>query len=166
MAELDFNQSLDKITEREVVFDFFSRLSLGYNLNDPDDANTTIFNSGANVKNILAKTIMALPTTIALNLADIHTKYIEINTTSAQTTSIEVLIPKDCIILLAYAERARVDLKDLFEEISIIGDNKKYRMKLDIPYNNSEIIKFYYMKGSNDDQDPEMHDEIDDGEWG
>lgn len=142
MSIIDFNSNLDKITEQEVVYDFFSRLLIGHDLKDLDNSNNVIFNSGYNVKNILAKTIMALPTSIALNLADIKTTYITIDPASTSTT-ISITLSTESTLVLAYAERSRVDLSSLFTT----EDNKTFTLNLDIPYKNKEIIKFYYLLG-------------------
>ena len=139
MSIIEFNSNIDKITEQEIVYDFFSRLSIGHDLKDLD-SNNTIFNSGYNVKNILSKIIMSLPTNIEYKLADIKTKYITIDPAST-STSISINLQYKSTLILAYAEKTRVDLTSLFTT----SNNITFNLNLDVPYENKEIIKIYYI---------------------
>lgn len=135
-----FNAELDKITEREVVYDFVSRLKIGKSFTDPDNESTIIFDPPTKLKDIMRKAVMALPTTIALNLDEIHTTYINIQANN-EYNEISIVFPSKTTLLLAYSERTQTDLTSLFTPSE---NNTKYTMTIDVPYENTDIIKFYY----------------------
>ena len=152
----EFNPNLDKITERDVVPDFYSRLKIGKPFANPDiseerlseSPDSIIFNTGTNVKIINEKIAMCLPTSILNDLNRIHITDVSINTDDA-LSEIEIYLPKTAHIILAYSEKTQIDLTNLFvldEEASASIETNKYTMVLDTPYQNKDNIKFYYYK--------------------
>ena len=83
---------------------------------------------------------MSLPTNIEYKLADIKTKYITIDPAST-STSISINLQYKSTLILAYAEKTRVDLTSLFTT----SNNITFNLNLDVPYENKEIIKIYYI---------------------
>lgn len=147
MSNIEFNPNLDKITEQEVVYDFFSRLSLGHDMSiiedDPDGKTITPFIAGDNVKEILLKTVMAFPPTISNNLKSIRVKYIDVDVND-NLEQIKINLPENAVPILIYAERTMTDLTNLFEKDTETTSFSLYIMELDTPYANSEKIKVYY----------------------
>lgn len=152
MAE-EFNPNLDKVTERDVVPDFYSRLKLGKPFADPDIPeqflggleDLVIFKAGTNVKFINEKMAICLPTNIVNNLSRIHVT----NELISKDEEVSVYLPKTAHIILAYSEKTQTDLTSLFvfdEEASADIATNKYTMTLDVPYQNEDNIKFYYYK--------------------
>ena len=141
-----FNEKLDKITEREVVYDFISRLKYGKDVVDLDDESTILFPQNTKVKETIQRLIMQFPDRISKNLKNIHTGALVLNTGSV---TYNISIPKEGTkeptILLAYSERTGFDLTDcLIEGTSNDSGSVLYNLNLDVPFNNRDTIKYYY----------------------
>lgn len=162
MADVDpiFNPELDRITEREVVFDFVSRIKYGRDFKSTEEGfeDLVIFSPPRFLKDMLRKDVMSFPKTIAHNMDNILTSH-RIIKVGEQT--ITVTMPSKCrCLLLAYSERLQQDLTSLFTK-----NDSTYTLTLDVPYepcidpevtafygNNfggdatySDIIKFYWL---------------------
>ena len=147
-----FNRPLDLITEREVVYDFVTRLMIGKDWTDPQYSNT-IFDQNLHLKNILRQMAKSLPTSVYNNLQNLTTSYVEIE--SGDTT---VTCDVRGKLLLAYSERTGQDLTDCFSQTGGVvayndeNGNAQYRytyvMTTDVPYTNNDIIRFYAVGNS------------------
>lgn len=144
MSDIEFNPNLDKITERETVYDFFDRLTVGRDTS-VDINNTAItLHSNDNIKNILAKLLyFALPEQFPYIISNIKTTFINVN---ANSLDIKFHIPKNSNIIAIYSDKTGDDLIDIFEENIEYEDenNKEYIMKIDCGYINNDVIKIYF----------------------
>lgn len=155
-----FNPELDKVTERETVFDFVSRLPIGLNFTsiEAGKEDMVIFKPPRKLKDIIRKDVMALPKTIAYNLDNVLTTFVIINV-DGKTKEIVAPIPAGTdpaqTLLLAYSERLQQDLSSLF-----VKEGTSFKMTIDVPYQNCfestntksfykdgvcDIIKFYWL---------------------
>ena len=137
-----FNRPLDLITEREVVYNFVTRLMIGEDWTDPEYSNT-IFSQNLHLKNILRQIAKYLPTSVYNNLQTLETTYAEV---SSGDTSVHLNI-YGTQLLLAISERTGQDLTDAFTFMQNTTYNGKsameYMMTTDVPYENDDIIRFY-----------------------
>ena len=141
-----FNPQLDKITEREVVYDFISRLTYGKDVVDPDNNQTILLPRQTLVKESIEKLIMQFPDRISKNIQNIHTNILVTDTGSVTyNISIPKYHGKSATILLAYSDRTGFDLTDCFVAGTSSDPNADlFVYSLDIPYTNRESIKYYY----------------------
>ena len=65
---LPFQQPIDLITEREMVYDIFERSKLGHDLKDLDN---TYFKAGTFLTDLIKKFIYMLPHTLVLNFLNV-----------------------------------------------------------------------------------------------
>lgn len=145
MATIPFNETLDKITEREVVFDFVSRLSYGYDATDPDDRETIIIPQKTLLKDSLEKIMMQFPNRISKNLNEIHTGIFGLDTVQVQyNLTIPFVDSKAPVMLLAYSERTGLDLTDIFT-VSTENNETTYTLLFDAPCTNTDTIKYYFI---------------------
>ena len=138
-----FNQELDKITEREVVYDFVSRLTIGKDMMCQDTGKTShvLFPAKTNFKRIVAKIASMLPTKVMLNMDNIQTKHWEVK------TGTQILVTHiDGEILAIYSEQLGMDILRCFTKGNpdSTGHNV-YSMTLDVPYTNDDTLKIYYI---------------------
>lgn len=72
----EFNPELDKITEREVVYDFVNRLRIGRSIQSVDSYNNyTLFSPPEKLENILARLAMANNEDLAANIGKLYTMW-------------------------------------------------------------------------------------------
>ena len=143
----EYDASLDKLTEREMVYDIYSRLRFGKKLEDPDKYRTHSIQSSANnyygnqygyyndplvpatalVKKISAKLIMSMPQTISKNISRIHTVTIPISSNSYDR-SVSAIVYGDMELVLAYLEKAMVDVSSIMTTETIYKEyNYNYK---------------------------------------
>ena len=151
-SDEEYDASLDKLTEREMVYDIYSRLRFGKNLEDPDKYRThSIQSSGSSyygnqygyydynnndllapstalVKKLNAKLIMAMPQTISKNISGIHTVTIPIGENSFDT-EVSATVYGRMDVVLAYLEKAMVDVSSIittdYESVEYEGGYKE-----------------------------------------
>ena len=140
MADIIFNADLDKITEQEVVYDFFDRLLAGKNTSIND---VKVINKDDNIKLLLAKLIFDMPKQISSRLSNI--KVLTINVSENDIT-IAFEISKTANICIIYSEKTGDNLTEIFKkDINYDDDNNdQYIMDIDCPYINNDVIKVYY----------------------
>lgn len=144
MSNINFNPNLDKITEREVVYDFFDRLAIGKDTNIDEYNDTKILNQNDNVKSLLTKLLFNLPSEIISIITSIKSKSINI---SVYDINISFTLPKNSTICLIHSEKNNDNLTEIFEKNTEYNDNDsdEYIMNLDCPYINDDVIKIYYI---------------------
>lgn len=140
MADIIFNPDLDKITEQEVVYDFFDRLSAGKNTSIND---IKVINKDDNIKSLLAKLIFDLPAQVSSKLSNIKVTTINV---SENDITIAFTIPKIADICIIYSEKTGDNLTEIFKKDTNYNDdnNDQYIMDIDCPYMNNDVIKVYY----------------------
>ena len=139
-----FQYDIDKITERETVFDFVSRLSIGRDFVNQD------YDSGANSgdkqiilpKNIklkdgvLMQIIRALDISDKLNLDKLKTSY---KSVAAGTKTVNIADPTNAKLIRIVQEKTGMDVTEYF---SRSGSN--YTTTFDVAMTNADIFKAYY----------------------
>lgn len=139
-----FNYRLDKITEREVVFDFVSRLSIGKDFINKD------YNSGANTndKQIIFPADMMLKDEVLMNmirtmnvsdithLDKIKTAY---KTVEAGDKSVTIEIPTGYTLYRIVQEKTGQDVTQCFAK-----SDENYIATFDVPCTHSDNYKAYY----------------------
>lgn len=152
MAEVFFNKDLDKITEREVVPDFVSRLSIGKDLTNPDDENKVIIPVGTKLKDgVLMNMIRTFNISDIEHLDSIKTTYTKV---SAGETSISIPMPTDnddnihtgYLLYRVVQERTGQDVSECFK-YNVYEDEAGhvyYKFDLDVPTTHDDIYKAYF----------------------
>ena len=143
-----FNYELDKITERETVYDFVSRLNTGkdfinqdYNPSQNSNDKQIIFPAGSKLKDdVLMNIIRTLDTSHILNLDKLQTSYKKSNAGSLLAF---IEIPKEATLYRIVQESTGYDVTSCFEE-GIMNDNKSYMCIFDTRSTRDEIYKAYY----------------------
>lgn len=145
MANVDpFNYRLDKVTERETVYDFVSRLNIGkdfinkdYNSGANADDKQVIFPAGAMLKDeILTNMIRTMDMSDILHLDKIKISYKSIE---VGEKSVIIPIPSDCILYRIVQEKTGHDVTQCFNKS---GDT--YVTTFDVPTTHADIYKAYY----------------------
>lgn len=145
MANVDpFNYELDKVTEREVVYDFLSRLSIGKNFVNQDYDSATnsndkqnIFTAGAMLKDeILMNIIKTIDVSDIIHLDKIKTAYKSI---AAGVTSVTIAIPSGCTLYRIIQEKTGQDVTQCFSK-----SGSKYVATFDVATTHADIYKAYY----------------------
>lgn len=135
-----FNGDLDKITEREVVYDFVSRLKFGKNLtniNEHNKSSVVIVRAGEKLKDLICRLIMFLPSYVIDNIVGLTIAKLEINIGSA---SVAISQPNGKTLLRAISETTGQDITDCF---TLSGS--AYLLEVDTPYTTKDIIKLYFI---------------------
>lgn len=139
-----FNYKLDKITEREVVFDFISRLSIGKDFVNQD------YDAGANSNDkqiiipadtmlkdgVLMNIIRTMDMSDILHLDTIRTAY---KSVEVGEKSVTIVIPPDCILYRIVQEKTGHDVTQCFTK----SDNA-YIATFDVPTSITDTYKAYY----------------------
>ena len=145
MANVErFNKEIDKITEREVVFDFVSRLTIGKDFINQDYNNTEntndrqfIFNDNAKLKDdILANIIRTLDTSDIHNLSKIKTAY---KTIGIGEKSVSIAVPLGCTLYRIIQEKTGQDVTKCFEPKGNV-----YTAEFDTPSTHIDTYKAYF----------------------
>lgn len=139
-----FNYELDKITERETVYDFVSRLKTGRAFENKDldsGANdndvSVIFPAGVKLKDeILSNIIRTMDVSDIIHLSKIKTSYKSINTGD---TSVTIKIPNGCTLYRIIQEKTGYDVTSCFSKS---GSN--YVATFSVPATHSDTYKAYY----------------------
>ena len=141
MANVPFDSKVDKITERETVFDFFERTKTGRVLADPDSS-LQLFPNNTFLTEIASKLVMMNHQTLSENIKDIHTTFIDVDANSVG--SVRVSLPAGSTLIKAYSEQSGEDLTDCFDcnaSASIVDCVMTFAGK----FNHADRIKFYYI---------------------
>lgn len=136
----EFNPELDKITEREMVYDIYSRIKIGKNVVDPD-SNLTLFSPPISIQDIDVKTIMLLPTSLAFNINKLHTTYINISPLNG--TEVSCIVSGKANLIRAYLERSLTDISTLITT-DYSDQLTTFNFSYDVPFINNDILKLYY----------------------
>jgi hypothetical protein len=139
-----FNYEIDKITEREVVYDFVSRLSIGRDFINKDcntAANSNdkqvILPAGMLLKDeVLMNMIRTMDMSDILHLDKIKTAY---KTITAGTKSVSITIPSGCTLYRIIQEKTGQDVTQCFTKS---GNN--YVTNFDVPSSHADTYKAYY----------------------
>ena len=145
MANVDpFNYKLDKITEREVVYDFVSRLSIGkdfinkdYNSSTNSNDKQVIFPAETMLKDeILMNMIRTMDTSDILHLDKIKTAYKSIGVGEKTVT---ISIPSGCTLYRIIQEKTGQDVTQCFTR-----SGNTYIATFDVVTTIPDIYKAYY----------------------
>lgn len=150
-----FDPIVDKITEREMVYDIYERSTAGKPVTD--NINGVIyFSEGSSLKKIDTQTIKGLPSYVANNIDGLMVTEINItagsisNTATVYFTDIEkfdIMAPRNTnyTILGAYLERVNVDVKSLIN-IGATNDRLLFTLHCDVPSLEDDTVKIYFVK--------------------
>lgn len=145
MANVDsFNYDLDKITERETVYDFVSRLSIGINFSNQDyNAGTNnndkqiILPAGMKLKDgVLMNMIRTMDTSDILHLDKIKTSY---KSVGIGEKSVTIAIPSGCTLYRIIQEKTGEDVTQCF-----VKNGNNYVATFDVGTSIADIYKAYY----------------------
>lgn len=137
MALAPFDESKDKITERELVFDIFERLKLGKQLKT---GNTVLNNAGTKITEVLGKIIaFALPLSVVQSYLNIKTGYIHI---SPGDRSGSTTISGAQHIAHAISQQTGEDVTSCLST-AVASGNITVTMTVDSAYKSEEYIKIY-----------------------
>lgn len=140
---INFNHGKDRITEAEVVPDFFERLLINNNnirINDVQLTNNS--NNSIKAINLLSTSLLLLPQEVIKNIKDI--KIIIFNVAN-EAKSPQFTISASATILAIISNKTKNDLINLFTQDGDINNGIK-TMKMntdDIYINNDTFIVFY-----------------------
>ena len=138
MAYFPFQNDIDKVTERELVYDIVERLSLGEDLGEIDN---TLWTRGTLITTILKKLAYALPASITLNMLNVKTGVITINAGQSSGSTVITNLNNN-VLLMAVSEQIGCDIKDCIQT-NVSGNNVTYSITVNTPYTKNEYIKIY-----------------------
>lgn len=134
-----FNNELDKITEREVVYDFVSRLKFGKDLTNIIEHNTAqrvIVSAGEKLKDLICRIIMMMPSYVINNIIGLRVASLEI---SVGSVSAAISQPSGKTLLRAISETTGQDITDCF---TLSGGT--YTIAVNTPYTSKDTVKMYF----------------------
>lgn len=135
-----FNGDLDKITEREVVYDFVSRLKFGKDLTNTIEYNTAqrvIVSAGEKLKDLICRIIMMMPSYVISNIVRVYVASLEI---PVGATSAAINHPSGKTLLRAISETTGQDITDCFT----LSDST-YTISVAVPYTSKDTVKMYFV---------------------
>jgi hypothetical protein len=138
----EFNYPLDKITERETVFDFVERLGIGVDFTNPnyngaenDIDKQIIFGANTKVKDgILAQIISTLAISDLINLNNVKTSF---KAVKAGETKVGILVPNGATLYKIIQEKTGQDVTACFSRVT----SDYYGTTFDVPIEHSDIFK-------------------------
>ena len=134
---LPFQQPVDLITEREMVYDIFERSKLGRDLTD---ISNTYFKAGTFLTDLVKKFIYMLPHALVLNFLNVKVGEIAIKAGS-KTGSCTISGLNEGKVILAYSQQMQIDIS---ENINTVGTNNILcTIATDVPYIKDDYIKIY-----------------------
>lgn len=152
-ADEEYNSSLDKLTEREMVYDIYSRFRFGKAVEDPDkyriysiennydynyEENQDLIPPTAFVKKINAKLITSMPHTLSKNISKLHTVNIPIE---GDLSTVKATVYGKVQVILAYLEKAMVDVSSIIDtEYVSVGYNNHYKEIYPIDITNNDDL--------------------------
>lgn len=134
-----FNSDLDKITEREVVYDFVSRLKFGKDLTNTIEHNAAyrvIVVAGEKLKDLICRILMMMPSYVINNIVGLRVASLEIPVGS---TSAAISQPSGKTLLRAISETTGQDITDCF---TLSGST--YTITVAAPYTSKDTVKMYF----------------------
>lgn len=137
MAEMQpFNSDLDKITEREVVPDFVSRLKIGKKF--LDENGHKLFDENSKLKDdILLQIIKSINTYDIFKISIFKTSYTVIE---AGSKNAAITVPESANIYKIIQEKTGLDVTECFKKIT----NKTYVAEFASAIPHQDIFKAYY----------------------
>jgi hypothetical protein len=140
----EFNYPLDKITERETVFDFVERLGIGVDFVNPNYNGATndidkqiIFEVNTKVKNgILAQIIATLPISDLIKLDVLKTSFKDV---PIGATTVTIAVPETATLYKIIQEKTGQDVTSCFSRVG-----STCTTTFDVPMINTDIFKAYY----------------------
>lgn len=139
-----FNYRLDKITEREVVFDFVSRLSIGkdfinqdYNQAENSIDKQIIIPANTLLKDgVLMQIIRTMDISDIINLDKLKTSFKDV---AVGDKSVRIPIPTGATLYKIVQEKTGQDVTACFSK-----SGNYYVTTFDVPMTNKDIFKAYY----------------------
>ena len=138
MAYFRFNNDIDKVTERELVYDIVERMTLG---DDLTEGTNTLWTKGTFITDIWKKIVYMLPPTVTLNILNIKTGVIDI-AAGAKTGNVIIQNLTNREVLLAISEQNGCDVKEALDTF-ITGNDITVTLTVDTPYTRPEHIRVY-----------------------
>lgn len=146
-----FNYSLDKITEREVVYDFVSRLKIGEAFDNKDvdtgansNDKSVIFPAGYKLKDdVLMNIIRTMDISDILHLDSIKTTY---KSVMPGESTVIIKVPEGGYTLYRIIqEKTGYDVTECFTEHKA-SSNDYYKAEFNVPFTTDDIYKAYFFK--------------------
>jgi len=137
MNNIPFNYKLDKVTERELVYDIVERLSLGKDLKD---GSTLFYKAGTMVTDVIKKIIFMLPPSIVIHYSDLKVGVIHI-APGQKSGSCTINGLSNGEIALAYSQQTQMDIKECITKSG--GTNLTCTYTTKVPFEREEYVKVY-----------------------
>lgn len=136
-----FDKDLDKITEREVVYDFVERLSIGKDLNmEYDGTSTKVFSLLTKLKDgILTYILNMLPPSLVFNYVGMKVYHLPINIGDSTKS---ITLDGSYKLHRAYSDKLRSDISPAMS-VSISEGITTITITTDTPYIYNDIISIY-----------------------
>ena len=134
-----FNQDLDKITEREVVPDFVSRLTFGKDVTNDNELNVSqqiLVPKKTKLKDVITRLIMLLPTFADKHLMEI---YVVDHTIAVGAKEVTINKPSGKTLVAAISESTGQDIVSCF---AVSGS--AYKATFNTPYTAADNLKLYF----------------------
>lgn len=136
---LPFNESIDKITERELVFDIVERLKLG---RDITNGSVVQLNAGTYLTDVISKLISMMSPEVTLDYNNMKCAYIKISA-GHKSGSIMINGLNEQKVVLACSKQTGADITECINVEPNGEDGIICTMTSDAPYYNDEYIKIY-----------------------
>ena len=139
MNNIMFDEQVDKITERELVYDIIERMSLGHDLKE---GTTLFFKAKTMLTEVLKRLIANLPPSLVIYFSDIKVGIIHIKAgQKAGACTINGRVSSGTVVL-AYSEQTQMDVSDCIVTSGGIDDFRcTYQTK--VPFIKDEYVKVY-----------------------
>lgn len=139
MSSIPFDQLVDKVTERELVYDIIERLKLGKQM--VNSSGTIYHEPNDMLVDVIKKLVSLAPPDVNDNYYDIKIADIHIAAgDKSGACSFNNLTANE--IVLAYSQQTQMDIKDAIKTTSTAGTmNCVFNSK--VPYIHDEVIKVY-----------------------
>lgn len=135
----EFNESKDKITERELVHDILSRVSFGTNV--LDETGTIRIKSGTKLTDALLSIIHAMPNAIKDNYVD--AMYFEMDAKAgASTATISTNDLAEHKLIYAMSSNLNMDITNCIE-VTELGPTVIFTYSASTPFTKDDTIKIY-----------------------
>lgn len=139
MAYIPFDKLIDKVTERELVFDIVERLKLGKQM--INDSGTLYYDANTMVTDVIKKLVSMAPPDVNDDYSNIQVEDIHIRAGEKSGTCLFTGLSKNQIVL-AYSQQTQMDIKQAIQTSSGT-DGFRCIFTSKVPFINDETIKVF-----------------------
>lgn len=136
---IEFRPEIDRVTEREMVYDIVERLKLGRDLPYKYNSNVYLGHAGDYLLDMFQRFSFMIPTSILDEIENIKTGVITI---AAGTKGGSIAIPGASNIIRAYSEATGMDVQYSLTT-AVTNGNLTASISTDVAYSKDDKIKIY-----------------------